>query len=170
MSVAAVIALPCVLMALVFFLHRQYRLNSTSTATLVSTHILKLQQGVARQSKSMPFAGQPHPLLNQVQTSVQGHSKNTAPRERSRGRTATAPKSYFPASGHDDLEAEGDFLDHEYHFARGGRIVATVSKQWFSWSDTYGVEIADGEDDALLLASTVVIDMVCHGDRQEQGN
>ena len=68
--------------------------------------------------------------------------------------------------GPDDLEAEGDFLDHEYSFTRGGRTVATVSKQWFSWTDTYGVEIADGEDDILILASTVVIDMVCHGDDQ----
>ena len=66
--------------------------------------------------------------------------------------------------GPDDLEAEGNFLDHEYRFTRGGRIVATVSKQWFSWTDTYGVEVADGEDDVLILASTVVIDMVCHGD------
>ena len=66
--------------------------------------------------------------------------------------------------GPDDLEAEGDFLDHEYHFTRDGRTVATVSKQWFSWTDTYGVEIADGEDAVLILASTVVIDMVCHGD------
>lgn len=68
--------------------------------------------------------------------------------------------------GPDDLEAEGDFLDHEYGFTRGGRTVATVSKQWFSWTDTYGVEIADGEDDVLILASSVVIDMVCHGDQQ----
>jgi uncharacterized protein YxjI len=66
--------------------------------------------------------------------------------------------------GPDDLEAEGDFLDHEYRFARGGNVVADVSKQWFSLTDTYGVEIADGEDDVLILASTVVIDMVCHGD------
>ena len=66
--------------------------------------------------------------------------------------------------GPDDLEAEGNFLDHEYRFTRGGRIVATVSKQWFSWTDTYGVEGADGEDAVLLLASTVVSDMVCHGD------
>lgn len=66
--------------------------------------------------------------------------------------------------GPNDLEAEGNFLDHEYQFVRGGRTVAAVSKQWFSWTDTYGVEIADGEDDVLILASTVVIDMVCHGD------
>ena len=72
--------------------------------------------------------------------------------------------------GPDDLEAEGDFLDHEYRFARGGSVVADVSKQWFSLTDTYGVEIADGEDDVLILASTVVIDMVCHGDHRSGSN
>lgn len=69
--------------------------------------------------------------------------------------------------GPDDLEAKGDFLEHEYAFTRAGQTVATVSKQWFSWSDTYGVDIAEGEDEVLILASTVVIDMVCHGDRNQ---
>ena len=64
--------------------------------------------------------------------------------------------------GPDDLEAEGDFLDHEYTISRGGSVVATVSKRWFSWADTYGIEIADGEDDVLVLATAVVVDMVCH--------
>lgn len=64
--------------------------------------------------------------------------------------------------GPDDLEADGDFTDHEYTFVRGGRPVAEVSKRWFAWTDTYGVDIADGEDDVLILASTVVIDMACH--------
>jgi uncharacterized protein YxjI len=64
--------------------------------------------------------------------------------------------------GPDDLEAKGSFLDHEYTFWRGDRSVAEVSKKWFSWTDTYGVDIKDGEDDVLLLVSTVVIDMVCH--------
>lgn len=68
--------------------------------------------------------------------------------------------------GPDDLEASGDFLDHEYTLTRGGRTVATVSKKWFAWSDTYGVDVAPGEDDLLVLASTVVIDMVCHADRE----
>lgn len=64
--------------------------------------------------------------------------------------------------GPDDLEAAGSFLDHEYTFERHGQVVAQVSKRWFSWTDTYGVDIAAGEDDVLILASTVVIDMVCH--------
>jgi uncharacterized protein YxjI len=66
--------------------------------------------------------------------------------------------------GPDDLEAEGDFLDHEYTFWRGGRVVATVSKRWFSFADTYGVDIEDGEDDVLILASAVVVDQACHPD------
>ena len=56
--------------------------------------------------------------------------------------------------GPDDLEAQGSFLDHEYTFKRGGRVVAEVSKRWFSWSDTYGVDVAEGEDDVLILASS----------------
>ena len=64
--------------------------------------------------------------------------------------------------GPDDLEARGDFLDHEYVFTRGGRDVATVSKRWFALADTYGVDIADGEDDVLILASAVVVDQACH--------
>lgn len=65
--------------------------------------------------------------------------------------------------GPDDLTADGEFTDHEYVFKRGERSVATVSQQWFSITDTYGVEIADKEDDVLILASTVVIDAACHG-------
>jgi uncharacterized protein YxjI len=57
-----------------------------------------------------------------------------------------------------DLEIEGDFWDHEYAFTRHGRTVATVSKRWFSWSDTYGVDVAPGENDVLILACTVVVD------------
>jgi uncharacterized protein YxjI len=68
--------------------------------------------------------------------------------------------------GPDDLEATGDLFDHEYRFTRGGRTVATVSKQWFSWTDSYGVDVAEGEDDILILASSVVIDMACHGDKK----
>ena len=69
--------------------------------------------------------------------------------------------------GPDDLEAKGDFLDHEYTFERHGRTVATVSKRWFAWTDTYGLEIADGEDAVLVLAAAVVIDLACHQDSKK---
>jgi len=68
--------------------------------------------------------------------------------------------------GPDDLEAEGDFWDCEYTFSRRGQVVAQISKQWFSWTDTYGVDVAAGEDALLILASTVVIDCCCHDNRR----
>lgn len=62
----------------------------------------------------------------------------------------------------DDDEAQGSFLDHEYTFRRDGRTVSQVSKKWFTLRDTYGVDIVEGEDDVLILASAVVIDQICH--------
>jgi uncharacterized protein YxjI len=61
-----------------------------------------------------------------------------------------------------DLDAHGDFIDHEYQFTRDGNPIATVSKRFFSWTDTYGVDVAEGEDDVLILACAVVIDMCSH--------
>ena len=66
--------------------------------------------------------------------------------------------------GPDDLEAVGDFIGKDYTFNRGRREVARVSKKWFRMSDTYGVEVAPGEDDVLILAAAVVIDLCMHDD------
>ena len=67
--------------------------------------------------------------------------------------------------GPDDLKAQGNFLDHEYTFTRDDRPVATVSKKWFRLTDTYGIDIAQGEDVVLILASAVVIDLCSHEDK-----
>ena len=64
--------------------------------------------------------------------------------------------------GPNDYEITGSFWDHEYAFNRSGGTVATVSKAYWSWSDTYGVDIVDGEDDVAILATVLVIDLVCH--------
>lgn len=71
--------------------------------------------------------------------------------------------------GPDDYEAQGSFLDHEYRFTRGDRTVATVSKKWLTLRDTYAVDIADGEDEVLILASAVVIDQICHDRDGDEG-
>jgi uncharacterized protein YxjI len=71
--------------------------------------------------------------------------------------------------GQPALHAQGNLSDHEYTVARGDQPVAQISKQWFSFVDTYGVDIADSEDPILILASTVVIDMCCHEQKQHEG-
>lgn len=67
--------------------------------------------------------------------------------------------------GGQDMSASGNILDHEYRIEQGGAVVATVSKKWFRVRDTYGVQTAPGQDDALLLAITVVVDMMAHEGR-----
>lgn len=61
-----------------------------------------------------------------------------------------------------EYDVHGSIVDHEYSFEREGREVASVSKRWFRVRDTYGVEVAPGEDDVLVLAATVAIDQMTH--------
>lgn len=60
--------------------------------------------------------------------------------------------------GSPDMSTKGNILQHEYHIERNGTPVATISKRWFRIRDTYGVDIAPGQDDLLILAVTVCID------------
>ena len=58
----------------------------------------------------------------------------------------------------DELSAKGNIVDHEYEIERDGKKIAEISKRWFRVRDTYGIEIAPGENDALILAAAVCID------------
>lgn len=93
---------------------------------------------------------------------------------RNNERAATITKSLFrlfgtsfhiDVAGGEPYAVTGNFWHHEYTFTRGGATAASVSKKFFSWSDTYGIDIADGEDDVLILAAAVVIDACCHGEK-----
>ncbi|MCK5428902.1 MAG: LURP-one-related family protein [Anaerolineales bacterium] len=59
-----------------------------------------------------------------------------------------------------DLDVQGNIVDHEYKIEAGRTKVAEVSKKWFRVRDTYGVEIAPGQNDIVILAVTVAIDMM----------
>jgi len=67
--------------------------------------------------------------------------------------------------GGQNLAAQGNILDHEYHIERGGRKIAEVSKKWFRVRDMYGVEVYENQDAALALMIAIVIDMMAHPGR-----
>ena len=60
----------------------------------------------------------------------------------------------------------GKVIWAQYDISRGGRQVAKISKQ-FSWigRDQYVVDVVQGENDLLILAITVVIDMMVSNGR-----
>ena len=61
-----------------------------------------------------------------------------------------------------ELKVKGNIIDHEYEIERDGTKIAEVSKRWFRVRDTYGIEIAEGQNDALILATTVCLDEMAH--------
>ena len=97
------------------------------------------------------------------------HIRDTMEIERGDDTVATIKKALITplrerfsieVSGGEDMEAKGIITDHEYKIERGGDKAAEVSKRWFRVRDTYGIEIAPGQDDALILAVTVCIDQM----------
>jgi uncharacterized protein YxjI len=70
--------------------------------------------------------------------------------------------------GGPDLDVQGNILDHEYSINERHQKVAEVSKKWLSLTDTYGVEIDDGQNDILILAIAIAIDMMAHDDDEKK--
>jgi len=65
--------------------------------------------------------------------------------------------------GDREWKVQGNVVDHEYEIEDDDRKIAEVSKRWFRVRDTYGVEVAPGQDDALILAITICIDQMRDG-------
>jgi uncharacterized protein YxjI len=57
-----------------------------------------------------------------------------------------------------ELSAKGNIVDHEYEIERDGEKIAEISKRWVRVRDTYGIEVAPGANDALIVAAVVCID------------
>jgi uncharacterized protein YxjI len=81
--------------------------------------------------------------------------------------TPFADRFTIDIPGPDDMDMAGDLLDHEFTIHRENQTVATVSKRWLSMRDTYAVEIASGENDLLILASVLALDLAEDEERQQ---
>src|SRR5215203_1439270 len=101
-------------------------------------------------------------------------ARDTMAIERGNDKVATVKKALITPlrdrftvelEGGGELAVEGNLLDHEYQITRDGIPVANISKRWFRVRDSYGVAVAPGQDDALVLAVTVCIDHLTHHDR-----
>ncbi len=59
-----------------------------------------------------------------------------------------------------DWTVEGDFMAHDYTLLSGGSTIATVRKAWFTWGDSYEIDIADGFGEVMVIAVVLGIDSV----------
>ena len=54
----------------------------------------------------------------------------------------------------------GDFLAHDYEITSGRQKIASISKRWFSWGDTYEIDIADDAHEVMAVCVVLIIDAV----------
>ena len=64
--------------------------------------------------------------------------------------------------GRGKLEATGNIIDKDFEIRDGDRGVAQISRAWFKLRDSYGVDVAPGEDDALIICIAICLDRI-HG-------
>jgi uncharacterized protein YxjI len=68
------------------------------------------------------------------------------------------PRWNISVAGGAELEMTGNFLGHDFTFSENGQTVATVSKAWISLADSYGVDVAEGQNDLLILCSVLALE------------
>jgi Uncharacterized conserved protein len=53
---------------------------------------------------------------------------------------------------------EGDFWAHEYSLNDKGKQIMRLSKKWFTWGDSYELDIVNPNDALLCLCVTLAVD------------
>ena len=57
-------------------------------------------------------------------------------------------------------EINGNFLEHAYSINKDSLTIASISKKWFAWGDTYEIDIPDNNNVIDVLAVVIIIDAV----------
>jgi uncharacterized protein YxjI len=58
------------------------------------------------------------------------------------------------------IEVYGNWWDMDFELLQNGNVVGKVSKEWFTWGDSYKVQIMNEEMEAVIIALVVAIDCV----------
>jgi len=75
-------------------------------------------------------------------------------------------RAHIDVEGRGRLEAVGNIIDKDFEIRDGGQVIAQVSRAWFRIRDTYGVEVAPGENDALIICIAICLDRIHHDDER----
>lgn len=75
--------------------------------------------------------------------------------------------SFYIESTMGNYTMEGEIFSHEFQIIKDGKEVAFVSKRWFSFSDTYGVDIIGTENQEFMLSLVIVIDQILYDNKNK---
>ena len=75
---------------------------------------------------------------------------------------------WLEQNGVELMRIYGNFTEHDYRMAIGGKDVALVHKKWVSIRDQFGISIIDQVDPRLVIGAVIVIEHVEVNERNRQ--
>ncbi|MBS4196365.1 LURP-one-related/scramblase family protein [Lederbergia citri] len=58
------------------------------------------------------------------------------------------------------IEVQGNWWDMDFEVLQHGDVVGRVNKKWFTWGDSYKVQILNEEMETIIIALVIAIDCV----------
>ncbi|MBS4218416.1 LURP-one-related family protein [Bacillus sp. FJAT-49711] len=58
------------------------------------------------------------------------------------------------------IEVHGNWWDMDFEVLQHGEVVGRVNKKWFTWGDSYNVQILNEEMETIIIALVIAIDCV----------
>lgn len=59
---------------------------------------------------------------------------------------------------------EGDFMSMDYQLSNDGAYFGSIQKKWFSWGDSYELDVANDENTGFFCALVIAIDNCLHNE------
>ena len=53
---------------------------------------------------------------------------------------------------------KGDFLSHDYTLSDDYRSIMNITKEWFTWGDSYMLDISEPKDELMCLCIVLAVD------------
>jgi uncharacterized protein YxjI len=75
-------------------------------------------------------------------------------------------RAVIDIAGRGRLEAVGNIIDKDFEIRDGRQVIGQISRAWFRVRDTYGVDIAPGENDALIICVAICLDRIHHDEER----
>ncbi len=58
------------------------------------------------------------------------------------------------------IEVQGNWWDMNFQILQQGEVIGQVNKEWFTWGDSYKVQILNEEMETIIIALVIAIDCV----------
>ena len=69
-----------------------------------------------------------------------------------------------------DWEVEGNVWEHNYDIYDGNELIAAINKEWFTWGDSYELDIVDESHSLMALGVIIIIDCVLAAQQNSSSN